>query len=524
MKNPLRLRSVAGRLTAGFGFLLALLVALGAVGAWGMIGLGQRLDAIVEVNMRHSTLARDLLDRINEMAIQARSITLLNDVSGIDSEFKALDAAAAAYARTEAELQAAMVNEDPAGPERRLLGDIAAAAQVALPLIRQAAQQGADGDNVAATLTLTGQARPSETLWRAKVNEFVRFQAAESTQAEEQAHAARRWALGVSAALVLVALLSGALVAWRITLGIQRPVQHALQVAERIAQGDLGTPVQLQGDGELGRLLQAVAAMQDRLRALVGEIRHACDSIQVASAEVASGNADLSQRTEQAASNLQQTAASMEQLTDTVRQSADSAAQAHRLADSAGSVATRGGEVVAQVVATMDEIHAASRQIADIIGVIDGIAFQTNILALNAAVEAARAGEQGRGFAVVAGEVRNLAQRSAASAREIKQLIVGSVQRVESGARLVGDAGSTMRDIVDSVDRVTQIIGEISASSSQQRTGIGEVNQAVTQLDEMTQRNAALVEQSAAAAGSLKDQAVRLGDVVAVFKLQRQAA
>jgi methyl-accepting chemotaxis protein len=251
----------------------------------------------------------------------------------------------------------------------------------------------------------------------------------------------------------------------------------------------------------------------------IAQVRQAADSIGTASTEIAGGNADLSARTEQTASNLQQAASSMEQLTGTVAHSADAAAQANQLASSAAQVARRGGEVVGQVVSTMDEIHASSRKIADIIGVIDGIAFQTNILALNAAVEAARAGEQGRGFAVVAGEVRSLAQRSAEAAKEIKALIGTSVDKVETGSKLVADAGATMNEIVASVQRVSDIIGEISAAAREQSSGLGQVNAAVADLDRMTQQNAALVEQSAAAAESLKEQAKRLAHIVATFRL-----
>jgi methyl-accepting chemotaxis protein len=265
--------------------------------------------------------------------------------------------------------------------------------------------------------------------------------------------------------------------------------------------------------------MQALAAMQKSLSEIVGQVRESAESIQVASSEVASGNMDLSHRTEQTASNLQQASSSMTQLTGTVSQSADSAMTAKQLAGAAAETAGRGGEVVSRVVSTMGEINAASRKISDIIGTIDGIAFQTNILALNAAVEAARAGEQGRGFAVVAGEVRSLAQRSAEAAREIKALIGASVERVEAGTSLVNDAGTTMTDIVGSVQRVTDIIGEISAAAVEQSTGLRQVNGTVTELDQMTQQNAALVEESAAAAQSLKEQAVRLAGLVSSFKL-----
>jgi methyl-accepting chemotaxis protein len=288
----------------------------------------------------------------------------------------------------------------------------------------------------------------------------------------------------------------------------------------RMAQGDLSQPIGTSGAAPAS-LLIALTDMQQRWAGLVGQVRNASDSIATGSAEIASGNANLSQRTEQQASNLQQTAASMEQLTATVRNNADIARQANQLAGSASTVATQGGEVVGRVVSTMDDITTSSKKIADIIGVIDGIAFQTNILALNAAVEAARAGEQGRGFAVVASEVRSLAQRSAEAAKEIKSLIGASVEKVEAGSKLVGDAGANMADIVAQVKRVADLIGEISSATAEQTSGIGQVSDAVTQLDQVTQQNAALVEESAAAADSLKQQAQRLTEVVGVFKLSQ---
>jgi methyl-accepting chemotaxis protein len=338
------------------------------------------------------------------------------------------------------------------------------------------------------------------------------------------AEAARVRALTVGASLVVLALASGACVAWRIVVGIRRPIEQALKVAERIARGDLGTVIDVRGDDELGRLLRAISRMQDRLRALVGEIRDSSAAIETASGEVASGNADLSQRTEQAAKSLQQTSSSMEHLTGTVQHSAHSALQASDLALRASGVAARGGDMVARVVSTMDQINESSRRIGEIVGVIDGIAFQTNILALNAAVEAARAGEQGRGFAVVAGEVRTLAQRSAQSAREIKTLIGASVDRVEAGSRLVDETGRTMHEIVDSVKKVSDIIAAITVDAEQQSAGIVQVNTAVLQLDRMTQQNAALVGQSAAAADSLRHQAGRLVQAVGAFSGSAQEA
>ncbi|MGA0611519.1 methyl-accepting chemotaxis protein [Caldimonas sp. KR1-144] len=326
-----------------------------------------------------------------------------------------------------------------------------------------------------------------------------------------------QWLLGL---VSLVALAAGALLAWSMTRSITQPLVVAVGTAESIATGDLSRRVAVHGGDEIGELLGALARMQDHLRETVSGIRASTESIGTASAEIATGNQDLSARTEQAASNLQETASSMEQLTGTVKQTADSARTANQLASSATESAAKGGEVVAQVVATMDEINASSKKIVDIIGVIDGIAFQTNILALNAAVEAARAGEQGRGFAVVASEVRSLAQRSADAAKEIKTLIGASVEKVDSGAKLVQDAGGAMNEIVASVRRVSDIIGEITAAAAEQSDGIGQVNTAVTHLDQMTQQNAALVEQSAAAAESLKEQAQRLIHAVSSFKLE----
>ncbi|HEX7687641.1 MAG TPA: methyl-accepting chemotaxis protein, partial [Burkholderiaceae bacterium] len=320
----------------------------------------------------------------------------------------------------------------------------------------------------------------------------------------------------ITSGLVLVSL-AGILFFLSVQM-VKTVVGEFTRHAKLMSQGDLSHEIPILGGGESVGALRALKAMQEELRKTIGAIRSGSHEVSTASTEIATGNQDLSQRTEQTASNLQQTASSLSQLTGNVRQSADAAAQANQLASSATQVARRGGEVVSQVVSTMEEINSSSKKIADIIGVIDGIAFQTNILALNAAVEAARAGEQGRGFAVVAGEVRSLAQRSAEAAKEIKSLIGTSVDKVETGSKLVQDAGSTMSEIVASVQRVTDIIGEISAASLEQSQGIGQVNEAVNRLDQMTQQNAALVEQSAAAAESLKEQAHRMTTVVAGFR------
>jgi methyl-accepting chemotaxis protein len=324
--------------------------------------------------------------------------------------------------------------------------------------------------------------------------------------------------------LAALALAFGVVCAWVLMMGIVRPLRTAVDIARKVADGDLTAQIDASAKDETGQLLLALKDMNTSLLKIVSEVRTGTDSIATSSTEIAAGNQDLSSRTEEQAGSLEETASSMEELTSTVKQNADNARQANQLAASAAQVAVKGGEVVAQVVGTMESINASSNKIVDIISVIDGIAFQTNILALNAAVEAARAGEQGRGFAVVASEVRNLAQRSASAAKEIKTLIGASVEQVNAGSMLVAQAGSTMTDIVDSVQRVSDIITEITAASSEQSVGIDEINRAIGQMDAVTQQNAALVEESAAAAESMQHQAHNLAQVVSVFKLNGQQA
>ncbi|HEX5805759.1 MAG TPA: methyl-accepting chemotaxis protein [Macromonas sp.] len=376
---------------------------------------------------------------------------------------------------------------------------------------------------VAAMEQLNGQLLPAASDYMAAQEvlvDMLRKSADEqATHSESKVRQASLWLLGLTA----VALALGGAVAYWVTRSITQPLRKAVDFTGEVAQGDLTREIDADGRDEIGELLRSLGGMQRSLRRVIGQIRQSSDSIGVAAAEVAMGNQDLSTRTEQAASNLEQTASSMEQLTATVRQSADAARQANQMAGSASEVAQHGGEVVGRVVSTMQAINQSSQKIADIIGVIDGIAFQTNILALNAAVEAARAGEQGRGFAVVAGEVRTLAQRSAQAAKEIKELITASVDAVQDGSRLVQGAGVTMAEIVSSVQRVTDIIGEITAATAEQSDGIGQVNVAVNQLDQMTQQNAALVEQSTAAAESLREQAARMAEAVAVFRIGEAA-
>ncbi|MCR5885956.1 methyl-accepting chemotaxis protein [Rhizobacter sp. J219] len=348
----------------------------------------------------------------------------------------------------------------------------------------------------------------------------AKMEASSSAQMDAAAARATRHSL-LLGLLAFLACLGAVGAAWWMQRRVVQDLRRAVGVATDVAQGNLCADASSDRRDEVGDLMRSLGTMTQQLSRSLQTVQQSSSQIQNASTEIASGNQDLSVRTEQTAGNLQKAASSMEQLTGTVRQSADSARQANQLAASAAEVAQRGGSVVSQVVSTMDEINASSKKIADIIGVIDGIAFQTNILALNAAVEAARAGEQGRGFAVVASEVRSLAGRSAEAAKEIKSLIGASVEKVEAGSRLVADAGATMSEIVGSVQRVSDIIGEISSAASEQSQGIGQVNDAVTQLDQMTQQNAALVEQSAASAESLEEQARQLAHVVSTFQLRR---
>jgi methyl-accepting chemotaxis protein len=516
--------SLARRLSFGFISVLVLLLSIAITSAYALRLLGNSVQQIVQVDNLKTRLANELMESVSELAIRSRSVTLFTDMDrkALDLEMQAAKAAMVSFAKTETALASLLANGQGSPQELALMEDISKAAKTVFPEVTSVLAQANDGDTVAAVLSLMNRVRPAELALRSKANALIELQRKLTEAASVEAQSLQKEAFFLESVLVISALILGGVIAWRITVSVTAPIARAMIVAERIAMGDLSSQVEVRIFDETGRLLQAIASMQDRLKVLVGGIRQSAESIKVASAEVASGNMDLSNRTEEAATSLQDTAHSMDSLTSIVAQTAQSARKAEQLASSAAQVAARGGAVVSEVVHTMGEINVSSSKIADIITVIDGIAFQTNILALNAAVEAARAGEQGRGFAVVASEVRTLAGRSAEAAKEIKVLINASVERVERGTRLVADAGKTMSEIVESVQLVSTTIGEITASATEQSEGINRINAAISALDGVTQQNSALVEEGAAAAESLKDQAGRLSEAVSTFKLDRK--
>ena len=511
--NDLR---IGARLAIGFGAVLALLLVIVGIAHTQLNRTSGGLAELAELEKR-AGIARDWVSKTQVNVSRSVAIAKANGQPEIEKHFGPLIKATSAEISALQKSMETLVSGDEGSKEllARVAGQRAAYVAVRGQLLELAKQ----ADTPAAEAMLTNKMLPAADAYLAAMS------AVQDRQVELARAEAARLSAGISSsssALLVLLLLSvavGATMAYFITRSVTVPLREGVKTASLIAGGDLSQALNSTRRDEIGELLRALGQMQGALHQLVGQVRSSADSISTASAEIATGNQDLSMRTEQTASNLQQAAASMEQFSGTVAQSADSARQANRLAASAAEVAGRGGVVVAQVVSTMNEINASSKQISDIIGVIDGIAFQTNILALNAAVEAARAGEQGRGFAVVASEVRSLAQRSAQAAKEIKVLIGSSVDKVESGSRLVAAAGQTMHEIVDSVRRVSDIVGEITTAAAEQSNGIGQMHQSVSQLDQMTQQNAALVEQSAAAAESLQGQTVKLASLVAVFKL-----
>ncbi|ANH68508.1 methyl-accepting chemotaxis protein [Mitsuaria sp. 7] len=500
------------------GAIVLLIVAMLVVGMFTL----WRSDRITSESSAAITAAQDIIRKsvqwqgMTQTAVARSMASAISSDPAVGELFKANIANDAPEV---AKLREQISAEAKRPEDQAKLKEIVGLGQTLLAASKKAREAGASGDWSATSRIVQNEYVPSVKVYLEAIGQFVAMQedhAQEARQAAADARTALRWQAGLGAVVIAAV---GLFTAWLLSRAIVTPMAQAVTIAEAVAAGDLRSEIRVNSRDETGQLLGALQRMNESLTRIVGQVRMSSDSIATGTGEIASGNADLSQRTEEQASNLEETAASMEELTATVKQNADTARTATQLAQTASTVAAEGGQAVQQVVAVMRQIDESSRRITDIIGTIDGIAFQTNILALNAAVEAARAGEQGRGFAVVASEVRALAQRSAAAAKEIKTLIVDSGAKVEAGTRIAGSAGETMNQIVDQVKQVSVLIAEISNASAEQSQGIGQVGDAITQLDQVTQQNAALVEEAAAAAESLKHQAAQLNQAVAVFRL-----
>nr|WP_198979857.1 methyl-accepting chemotaxis protein [Herbaspirillum sp. ASV7] len=507
---------LGARLGLGFGLVLALLAGITGLAIASLSTLHQGTRQIVEDRYPQVLLANDVLLRISENASAMRNLLLLDDHQKLSEEIARIDKGEAAIGEDLGKLQARLSSEQG----RKSFNEILALRASYCQGQQRFLQLASTGATMDATELLMTSLRQDQDKYIARLKSYISVGTMMMERSGQEAADQYHGKTLIMLAIAALAVLLGGGFAWWTTRSITRPVRHAVEVAQQVADGNLCSEIRAGARDEIGQLLEALRQMNGSLTRIVADVRGGAETIATASAEIAGGNLDLSARTEQQAGSLEETAAAMEELTSTVRQNAENAQQANQLASDASGVAARSGEVVQQVVSTMQGISEASRRIVDIIGVIDGIAFQTNILALNAAVEAARAGEQGRGFAVVASEVRSLAQRSATAAKEIKVLIDDSVAQVDAGGRLVVQAGATMGEVVDSVRRVSHIVGEISMATQEQRAGIEQVNHAITHMDETTQQNAALVEQAAAAAQSLQDQSQRLRELVGVFRLQ----
>ncbi|MBX3608770.1 MAG: HAMP domain-containing protein [Hydrogenophaga sp.] len=517
--------SIKAKLIASFLLLSVIVLAVSVLAIRALSHEHDNFSQYVGETGQRLALANGILDAANARAIGVRNLVLVSTEADRDYEQRATTVAHGLVVEQFKQLRTALdADEHASAQERRLYDDLVAVEAKYGPVALDILNRAVTGDRMGAVQRMETDCRPLlEALIKAghAYLEAIAGEAAKEVVTSNDDFAINRNLMVATSAAAVAAAVGLALL---LTHLIVKPIREAVRVAQTVAAGDLSSRIDVTNRDELGELQTALKTMNESLLRIVSEVRQGSESIASGTSQIATGNADLSSRTERQASSLQETAASMEQMNATAQTSAETARQATQLASSASHAAVNGGDVVSQVVATMDEINASSRKINDIIGVIDGIAFQTNILALNAAVEAARAGEQGRGFAVVAGEVRNLAQRSAQAAKEIKTLIGDSVDKVASGSRLVGDARTAMDDIVTQVRRVSDLMGELGAAATEQTNGIGQVNAAVAQLDQTTQQNAALVEESAAAAESLRTQAARLADAVGFFQVGGGAA
>ena len=518
---------ISHRLMAGFGLVVLALLGMSVFSVLTARGIDGALTANATQNAVIQRAAINFRGSAHDRSIAVRDVVLAPTEEARKKEVEAIARLADFYAKSAAQLDDVLKSASQVppevGPMVQSLKDIEARTVATTAKVVALMQA---GDRAGAEALLWAEAKPQYEQWLAAANKLIDYEEARIIANSQLANKDASQFTGVMLSITLLAVLISVAVTVLVSRSISRELgaepSEVRAVVQAIQQGDLTVPVQVKA-GDSASVMVAVRDMQKRFHELVSAVRDNVDQLRATSNEISTGNQNLGQRTEQAASSLEQTAASMEELTATVRQSADSARQANQLATTAAGTATKGGEVMQQVVSTMQDIHQSSQKIADIIGVIDGIAFQTNILALNAAVEAARAGEQGRGFAVVATEVRSLAQRSAEAAKEIKSLIQTSVEKVGSGAELVGNAGETMNEIVRGVQRVNDIIGEISSAAAEQSDGISQVNVAVSQLDHMTQQNGALVGESTAAADNLRNQAQRLAELIAVFQINAAA-
>ena len=519
--------TIAKRLGLGFGLVSVFLIVVIALGLVSMRQIQARMDEMIKVNGVETKLAQSMDLTVTERALAMRNLILLKEEKEIQIEVKRIAEQEKKYAAAQDKLaQMFKTQPESSAEEKQLLEQITKQAALAAPFIQRAAGLALEQKQDEAYKLLRYEFRPVQKAWWEMLRKLIAVEEQQNQEGVEAAAAAYERARTVMLIIGSLALLTSLVAAVLITRGVVRELgcepEQAAEIAGQIAAGNLVVRIDTK-PGDTHSLLFAMRSMRDSLAQIVTQVHASTETIASAATQIASGNLDLSSRTEQQASTLEETASSMEDLTSTVRLNTDHARQANGLAESASSVAVKGGAVVAQVVDTMAAINISARKIVDIIGVIDGIAFQTNILALNAAVEAARAGEQGRGFAVVATEVRNLAQRSAAAAKEIKDLIGDSVDKVEAGNRLVEQAGSTMHEVVASVKRVTDIMSDIMSASQEQSNGIEQINTAVTQMDDVTQQNAALVEEAAAAAQAMQDQVNSLNQVVGIFRVEAQA-